>query len=117
MMEYEEVSFDLWKADMFSISMVIFELITQDDMKFYYNENKTNYKFDRIQFDIDAVSKIYSEEFINLLKYGLAENPVQRISLEQSAQILNNIKKNSSNCTYCIRLHDDESKKKSKAKK
>lgn len=40
--------YDLYKSDLFSIGFIIFELITQDDIKFYYNENKTSYKFDRI---------------------------------------------------------------------
>ena len=53
---------------MFAIGFIIFELITQDDIKFYYNEEKTNYKFDRIFFDIEAIMKIYSVDFINLLQ-------------------------------------------------
>ena len=60
---------------MFAIGFIIFELITQDDIKFYYNEERTNYKFDRISFDIEAVMKIYSVDFINLLQSCLLENP------------------------------------------
>jgi hypothetical protein len=50
-MEYD-IKYDLFQADLFAIAFIIFSLITQDDIKFYYNESKTNYKFDRIDFDI-----------------------------------------------------------------
>jgi serine/threonine protein kinase len=99
--------YDIYKSDMFSIGFLIFELITQDDIKFYYNEAKTSYKFDRVEFDLDAVKKIYSEKFIDLMKKCLKEDPSGRISLEDAILLLNAIKKNSAQCTYCIRLHDD----------
>jgi len=105
-------AYDTYKSDLFSIGFLIFELITQDDIKFYYNENRTSYKFDRIDFDLDAVRKIYSEKFIELIKRCLEENPKERLTLEEALGILNAIKKNLAQCTYCIRLHDDEGKKK-----
>jgi hypothetical protein len=40
--------YDIYKSDVFAIGFVIFELITQDDIKFYYSESRTSYKFDRI---------------------------------------------------------------------
>lgn len=99
--------YDLYKSDLFSISYIIFELITQDHIKFYYNESRTSYKFDRIEFDLDAVKKIYSEEFIDLIKICLKEKPSDRPTLQEALNELNRIKKNTSQCTYCIRLHDD----------
>ena len=104
--------YDIYKSDLFSIALVIFELITQDDIKFYYNENKTSYKFDRIEFDLEAVRKIYSERFIELLRRCLREGPGERIGFEEAAGMICDIKKSSQQCTYCIRLHDDEGKKK-----
>jgi hypothetical protein len=65
----------------FAIGFVIFELITQDDIKFYYNEARTSYKFDRIEFDLEAVRKIYSEKFIEMIKKCLKENPKERVTL------------------------------------
>ena len=97
---------------MFAIGFVIFELITQDDIKFYYNEARTSYKFDRIEFDLEAVRKIYSEKFIEMIKKCLKENPKERVTLEEAGGLINDIKKNSAQCTYCIRLHEDEGKKK-----
>ena len=64
--------YDLAKSDLFAIGFLVFQLITQDDIRFYYNEAKTSYKFDRIHFDLDAVQKIYSLPFIQLLKNCLA---------------------------------------------
>lgn len=55
---------DIYKSDLFSIGFIIFELITQDEPQFYLNENKTSYKFDRIHFHLDAVTKLYSSKFI-----------------------------------------------------
>lgn len=40
--------YDIYKSDVFAIGLVIFELITQDNIKFYYSESRTSYKFDRI---------------------------------------------------------------------
>lgn len=56
--------YDIYKSDLFSIAFIIFELITQDDPQFYLNDSKTSYKFDRIHFHLDAVTKIYSPNFI-----------------------------------------------------
>jgi hypothetical protein len=39
-MDYD-VRYDIFKADVFAIGMVILELITLDKPKFYYNEEKT----------------------------------------------------------------------------
>lgn len=109
--------YDVYKSDLFAIAFVIFELITQDDIRFYHNEDITSYKFDRIDFDLDAVRKIYSESFIHLLKKCLIENPLHRIDFQEANKLINDIKKNSTQCTYCIRLHDDEGKKKTLTKK
>ena len=40
--------------------MIMLELITLDKAKFYYNENKSELKIDRISFDISSVGKGYS---------------------------------------------------------
>lgn len=64
--------YDLYKADLFAIAMIILELITLDHPKFYYNEDKSELKIDRINFDLDTVSKYHSEAFINLLKKCLS---------------------------------------------
>ena len=73
-MEYEP-KFDLFKTEMFSIGMVIMELITLDKGKFYYNEEKSALKMGRINFDISSFGKEYSQRFINILKGCLMENP------------------------------------------
>jgi len=60
--------------------MVILELITLDKSKFYYNENRTELKIDRIAFDISSIGKNYSECFINLLKHCMQVSPKDRLS-------------------------------------
>jgi hypothetical protein len=47
-----------------------------------------------------------------MVKNCLRENPNDRPSLEDVGRLIYDIKKNSPQCTYCIRLHDDEGKKK-----
>lgn len=66
-MEYE-TTYDLYKADMFAIAMIILQLITLDSPKFYYESDKSGLKIERIMFDLDTVSKYHSEQFISLLK-------------------------------------------------
>lgn len=58
-MDYE-IKYDIYKADIFAIAMIILELITLDKSKFYYNETKTELKIGRIEFDISTVSQFYS---------------------------------------------------------
>jgi hypothetical protein len=64
----------------FAIAMVVLELITLDKPKFYYSEDKTQLKMDRIAFDISSMGKIYSEAFINLLKCCLHPSSANRCS-------------------------------------
>lgn len=80
-MEYD-IKYDIYKADVFAIGMIILELITLDKSKFYYNENKTELKIDRIIFDISSMGKTYSEGFINLLKHCLQPASNNRFGLE-----------------------------------
>lgn len=110
-------SHDIYKSDLFSIAFIIFQLITQDEPQFYLNDTKTNYKFDRIHFHLDAVTKIYSHNFIQLVKHCLEESPQLRPTVQEALSFLNQIKNMSSHSTYCIRLHDDEAKKKQLLKK
>jgi serine/threonine protein kinase len=79
-MEYS-LKFDVYKADVFAIAMIILELITLDKSKFYYSENQTGLKMDRIAFDLSSTTKNYSENFINLLRYCLQPLPTNRCSL------------------------------------
>jgi hypothetical protein len=58
-LEYD-IKFDLYKGEVFSIAMVILSLITLDKSKYYYNEDKTKLKMDRIAFDLASMGKNYS---------------------------------------------------------
>lgn len=84
--------------------MIILELITLDKPKFYYNEQKTELKIDRISFDISSMSKNYSTSLVNLLKGCLQPNPTNRLSFAEAIEELNLIKKSMKAMTYCIRL-------------
>jgi hypothetical protein len=92
--------------------MVILELITLDKSKFYYNETKTELKIDRISFDISSMGKMYSEQFINLLKHCLQPTACNRCSIQEASEELNAIRKSMKAITYCIRLQDDDEKTK-----
>lgn len=46
-MDYDG-KFDMFKSDVFAIGMIVLELITFDQVKFYYNESKTELKTGRI---------------------------------------------------------------------
>jgi serine/threonine protein kinase len=110
-LEYD-IKYDVYKADVFAIAMVILELITLDKSKFYYNEAKTELKIDRISFDISSMGKNYSEPFINLLKHCLHPAPALRSSIQEATDQLNAIRKSMKSITYCIRLQEDDDKTK-----
>lgn len=82
-MEYD-IKYDAFRADAFAIGMVMLELITLDKPKFYYTEERTELKIDRISFDIASVSKKFSEAFIGLLKGCLQPIPANRLTLAQA---------------------------------
>lgn len=82
-LEYE-IKYDPFKADLFSIGMVILELITLDKPKFYYNEEKTELKIERISFDISSMSKQYSDAFVQLLKGCLAPSAEHRLNITEA---------------------------------
>lgn len=102
-MEYE-IKYDVFKADVFAIGMIILELLTLDKPKFYYNEQKTELKIDRISFDISSMAKNYSDSFISLLKGCLQPNPQNRLSISQANDELATLRKSMKTLTYCIRL-------------
>ena len=76
-----EVTYDVYKADVFAMAMVILELLTLEKSKFYYSEDKTTLKMDRIVFNISNNSSNYSDSFIKLMKACLHPNPANRFSL------------------------------------
>jgi hypothetical protein len=80
-MDYD-IKYDVYKADIFAIAMVILELITLDKSKFYINEAKNALKIGRIEFDLSTVSQYYSEGFNNLMKHCLQPDPLRRCTLQ-----------------------------------
>jgi hypothetical protein len=84
--------------------MILLELITLDKAKFYYNENKSELKIDRISFDICSVGKGYSEPFINLLRHCLQPLPKNRCSIDEALNELNSIRRAMKSLSYCVRL-------------
>lgn len=94
--------------------MVILELITLDKSRYYYNEEKTELKIDRISFDVARMGKNYSPGFVNLLKGCLQPDPGYRLSLELANQELVAVRKGLKSMTYCIRLQEDEERAKKK---
>ena len=75
-----ETNFDQFKADLFAIGLVIVELITLDHAKFYYNYEKLEFRWEKIQFVLDHFATgRYSEEFIEIIKGMLEPDPSQRL--------------------------------------
>lgn len=110
-LEYE-TKYDLYKADLFSVGMVLLELITLDKTKFYYNDTRTELKMGRIEFDLSTLTSHISQPFLGLLRQCLQPDPQKRFSLEEANEALNYIRKSSKSTSYCIRLNDDEEKNK-----
>ena len=50
----------MYKSDTFRIAMIILEMMTLDQVKFYYNEERTGYKMGRINFELSSFSLEYS---------------------------------------------------------
>lgn len=57
------------------------ELLTQDHIKFYYNESRNGLKMGKINFDLTSFVSSYSREFVEILRSCLIENPAERAEL------------------------------------
>jgi hypothetical protein len=73
-MEYEPKN-DVHKSEIFTIGMVLMELITLDKTKFYYNEDRSALKMGRINFDLTSLGQEYSQNFLDILRGCLMEDP------------------------------------------
>ena len=105
-MEYE-VKYDPFKADLFAIAMIILELITLDKPKYYYSEDKSELKMDRIAFDLSSMGQNYSDKFVGLLKGCLQADPHHRLTIAKAYEEIILLRKNMKSVTYCIRLQED----------
>lgn len=63
---------------------MILELMTLENPKFYYNEDRNGLKMGRIYFDLNSFGEEYSPLFLDLLRNCLEENPAHRPTLNQA---------------------------------
>lgn len=66
-MDYEP-KIDEFKSEVFSIGMIMMELMTLDKSRFYYNEDRSYLKMDRINFDLSSLVQEYSQGFLKILR-------------------------------------------------
>lgn len=101
--------FDQFKADMFAIGLVMVELITLDNAKFYYNYQTLEFKADKIHFLLDNLAgNRYSEALINIVKSMLEMDPKNRPEFNDLyLKIEDLISQQKDRVIYCIRLEAD----------
>jgi hypothetical protein len=66
-MDYEP-KIDEFKSEVFSIGMIMMELMTLDKSRFYYNEDRSYLKMDRINFNLSSLGQEYSQGILNILR-------------------------------------------------
>jgi serine/threonine protein kinase len=99
-----EVSYDPFKADLFAMAVCILELITFEPPKYYYNHSTAALRVDKLLFDLNNHSALYSESFMRLLRNCLHSDPSIRLSLEEAEEQLTMLRSFTQNPLYCIKL-------------
>jgi len=77
----EQIKYDVYKSDLFAIAMVIIELITLEKTKYYYTDDYSALKTERIAFTLSNYSTYFSSCFMKLMRACLQPNPSNRCTL------------------------------------
>lgn len=99
-----ETKFDQYKADIFAIGLILVELITLDQAKFYYNYDHFEVMIGKILFILDSYAERYSPQFLGFMRSILQVDPFQRLNLENSLANVSQLIKSIGKSCHCIRL-------------
>lgn len=69
-LEYE-TQYNIYKADLFAVGMIMLELITLDLAKFYYNESRMEVMINKAIFSLEIYNARYSQPFLDTIKLCL----------------------------------------------
>jgi len=99
-----ETKFDQYKADVFAIGLILVELITLDQAKFYYNYDQLEVMIGKILFILDSYAERYSQKFMGFMRSILQVDTSQRLNLENAQANISQLIKASEKSCHCIRL-------------
>ena len=94
--------------------MTIVGLMTQECPRYYYNEDKTALRMDKIAFDISNNANRFSPDLIHLLKRCLHPNPIHRLTFQEAGEQIDLLRSNSCHPVYCLRALTEEKDEPSK---
>ena len=92
--EYE-ISFDIYKSDLFVIGMILLEMMTLRYTERYYNGHSRTINIARVKQELQGLSGEYSPNLTSLVKRVLEENPSIRPDLETAHQYIKMIESTS----------------------